>query len=224
VTSQTPVVMVVDDDPSVRAATERLLRAAGYPVRTFPDTRTLFAHGRPDGPCCLILDVRMPGEDGLHFQQALADAGVRIPIVFITGHGDIPTRVRAMRAGAVDFLPKPFDAGQLLAAVAIALQADVRSLDDQQHLADVRDRYQALSPREREVFAAVTSGLLNKQVGAELGVTEKTVKVHRGRVMEKMKAEGLTDLVRMADLLHAGRSHAGKAVAGAADFTLAPLD
>ena len=200
-TNQTPTVYVVDDDVAVRSALRRLLVAAGYGVEALASTRDLFANGRPDSTCCLILDVGLPDIDGLAFQEALARAGVQVPIIFITGRGDIPMSVRAMKAGAVDFLSKPFDRAQLLACVILALSRDAESLVQRRQLADLKHRYETLSPRECEVFAAVASGMLNKQVGFELGVVEKTIKVHRAHVMEKMQAVAIADLVRMADVL-----------------------
>jgi FixJ family two-component response regulator len=200
-TDEPPIVLVVDDDPGVCAATKRLLRSAGYQVRTFENTQQLFAHGRPNGPCCLILDLRIPGEDGLQFQQRLAEREIRVPIIFVSGYGDIPATVRAMKSGAIDFLPKPYDAANLLATVAQALQEDARRLSASRYLFDMREHYHTLTTREREVFAAVAAGLLNKQIAVELGVSEKTIKVHRARVMEKMHAVAAADLVRMADSL-----------------------
>jgi FixJ family two-component response regulator len=196
-----PIVFVVDDEPAICLATARLLRSAGYRAKTHESTQQLFAQGRPSGPCCLILDLQIPGENGLQFQQRLNDQGIHVPIIFISGYGDIPSSVRAMKGGAVDFLPKPFDATQLLSAVDKALEEDVRHLATGQHLVKMQARYGTLTSREREVFAAVAAGLLNKQVGDELGIAEKTVKVHRSRVMEKMHAVAMADLVRMADLL-----------------------
>jgi len=201
VNTDPPIVLVVDDDPSVCTATKRVLRSGGYQVRTFQNTQQLFAHGRPVGPCCLILDLRIPGEDGLQFQQRLIEAGIRVPIIFVSGYGDIPATVRAIKGGAVDFLPKPYDAGKLLATVAQALEGDARQLSANRYLLDMREHYQTLTSREREVFAAVAAGLLNKQIAVELGIAEKTVKVHRARVMEKMHAVAAADLVRMADSL-----------------------
>jgi FixJ family two-component response regulator len=195
------IVLVVDDEPSICMATARLLRSAGYHARTFDNTQQLFALGRPSGPCCLILDLRIPGENGLQFQQRLNDRGIQVPIIFISGHGDIPSSVRAMKGGAIDFLPKPYDEKQLLTAVANAIDQDTRQLSTSQHKVEMLEHYKSLTSREREVFAAVAAGLLNKQVADELGIAEKTVKVHRARVMEKMHAIALADLVRIADSL-----------------------
>jgi FixJ family two-component response regulator len=200
-TTESPIVLVVDDEPSICVAVKRLLRSAGYNVRTFENTQQLFAHGRPNGPCCLILDLRIPGEDGLQFQQRLSERGIQVPIIFVSGHGDIPTSVRAMKGGALDFLAKPYDATQLLEAVAKALQQDTKQLSTNRHLVELHQQYASLTSREREVFAAVSAGLLNKQVADELGIAEKTVKVHRARVMEKMHAVASADLVRMSDVL-----------------------
>lgn len=199
--NQAPVVLIVDDDPSVSTAIRRLLRSAGYQVHAFENTKGLLARGRPDGPCCLILDVRLQGEDGLKFHEQLMRSEARLPVVFLSGHGDVATSVRAIKAGAVDFLLKPFDANKLLDVVAVAIKSDAQAMDLRQAAADLRQRLVTLTPREREIFAAVAAGLLNKQIAANLGIAEKTVKVHRARVMEKMGAETLPDLVRMADLL-----------------------
>jgi len=198
---QNSIVFVVDDDPSVRTSLQRLLQLARYQVHTFASTSGLFAQGRPDYPCCLILDVQLPEMDGLSYQETLAKMDVRIPIIFITGWGSIPMTVRAMKAGAVDFLSKPFDHDQLLASVKAAIAQDAQALEDNRVRAELKRRYATLTPRECEVFAAVSSGMLNKQVGYGLGVVEKTIKVHRAHVMEKMGAEALVDLVRMADSL-----------------------
>jgi FixJ family two-component response regulator len=196
-----PLVWIVDDEPAVCSAVKRLLVADGHEVQVFLSAKQVAECGRPAVPCCLILDVHMPEVDGLEFLEGLNRAGIRIPTIFITGFGNVPMSVRAMKAGAVDFLPKPFDVEDLLRAVRGALAADEQQLRQAHDSADLRRRYQRLTDREREVFHAVTGGLLNKQVGAQLGVTEKTVKVHRARVMEKMDAESLAALVRMADLL-----------------------
>jgi len=196
-----PVVWVVDDEPAVCSAIKRLLGASGYNVQVFLDTTHLVECGRPATPCCLILDVHMPEVDGVEFLERLNRAGIRIPTIFITGLGNVPMSVRAMKAGAVDFLPKPFAVDEMLRAVAGALAVDEEQLKLAKEAADLRQRYLRLTDREREVFRAVTKGLLNKQVGAQLGITEKTVKVHRARVVEKMEAESLAELVRMADVL-----------------------
>jgi FixJ family two-component response regulator len=209
--SDTPLVLVVDDDPSVCSSLKRLLRAEGIEAQTFRSTERLSEFGRPRGPCCLVLDVNLPNIGGLEFVDVLLRAGVRLPVIFITGVGTVPMSVRAMKAGALDFLPKPFEAADLLRAVRRALAIDAQLLERERTLADVRRRYLTLTDREREVFAAVTSGLLNKQVGSELGVAEKTVKVHRGRVMEKMEAESLAALVRMADDLRIPKDGAAQA-------------
>jgi len=193
-----PVVFVIDDDPSVRRALARLFKYEGFRVETFAAAQEFLSQPLPDSPACLILDVRMPGLNGLDLQTRLATRNVRLPIVFITGHGDIPMTVRAIKAGAADFLPKPFDGQQLLAIVrkAIARHSKTRLADED--LAEIRRRLEALSPRERQVMALVVKGLVNKQSASKLGVTEKTIKVHRARVMRKMRARSLADLVRMA--------------------------
>jgi FixJ family two-component response regulator len=197
----TPLVYIIDDDASVRAGVERLLRSAGYCPQSFPDTQQAFAKGRPASNCCLVLDLCVPGENGLAFQQRLAERGIRIPIIFITGHGEIASSVQAMKAGAVDFLTKPFEADDLLQAVSRALKADSEDLSHDQHQSELRKRFRTLTNREREVLAAVAAGLLNKQIAAELGIAEKTVKVHRAHAMDKMDAVAVTDAVRMADSL-----------------------
>ncbi len=200
-TDPTTWVFVIDDDPSVQRAVGRLLRLAGFEVRTFASADAFLQEPLPDASACAILDLNMPGLNGLDLQLALADKAAGLPVVFLTGHGDIPTTVRAMRAGAVDFLPKPFNDDDLLAAVreALARHAEVRQAGAQ--LADLRRRYACLSPRECEVLALVVSGMLNKQSGHRLGVTEKTVKVHRAQIMRKMQADSLAELVRMAERL-----------------------
>jgi FixJ family two-component response regulator len=199
--NDTPIVLVIDDEPSVCVATGRLLRSAGYQVRIFETTQQLFAHGRPPGPCCLVLDLQMPGENGLQFQQRLVERDIRVPIIFVSGRADIAASVSAMKAGANDFLLKPYDDSQLITAIAAALGKDSRSLSVDRHSNEIREHYHLLTSREREVFAAVAAGLLNKQIAIEMEIEEKTIKVHRGRVMEKMHAVALADLVRMADLL-----------------------
>lgn len=200
-TPAAPVVFVVDDDPSVRKSLSRLVASAGYRVETFASAREFLDRERYAGACCLVLDVRMPGLTGLGLQQALAGAGHRMSIVFITGHGDVGTSVRAMKGGAVDFLSKPFDGKELLEAIERALAKDVHDRRDEARVSELQERARTLTPREAGVFALVVTGMLNKQVAAELGIAEKTVKVHRARVMEKMRAGSVAELVRLADRL-----------------------
>lgn len=199
--ARTGTVVVVDDDQSVRNSLKRLLRSAGHQVRTFSSVAHLSHTGRPPEPCCLVLDVDLPGETGLAFKRALDEAQVRIPTIFLTGIGDVAMGVGAMRAGAFHFLTKPVDADELLRTVAAAIESDIRQLEVERRFAALRDRFVTLTSRERDVFFAVTRGLLNKQVAMELGVSEKTVKVHRGRVTEKLAADSVAELVRMADRL-----------------------
>jgi FixJ family two-component response regulator len=191
------VVYVVDDDESVRRALSRLMRAAGLEAKAFPSAQAFLEHPAPDRTACLVLDVRLPGPSGLDLQSALSQAQHEIPIVFITGHGTVPTSVRAMKGGAVDFLQKPFDDRDLLDAVQRALQRSRAGRADQAERAKVEERLGRLTPREREVLALVVTGLLNKQIADKLGIAEKTIKVHRGRVMQKMEAGSVADLVRM---------------------------
>ena len=193
------VIFIVDDDASVRKSLTRVMTSAGYAVETFASARDFLTREPCVGPCCLILDVRMPGLTGLDLQEALAGKGHRMPIVFITGHGDISMSVKAMKAGAADFLTKPFDVENLLEAVQRALTMDVKVLGEEGRTAEVLERVERLTPREMEVFALVVTGMLNKQIAAALGIGEKTVKVHRARVMEKMEAASVADLVRLAD-------------------------
>jgi FixJ family two-component response regulator len=193
-----PLVFLVDDDASVRKSLARLVKTAGYEAELFASVRDFLARAPYDGPCCLVLDVRMPGLTGLDLQEALRVAGQRLSIVFITGHRDVPVSVKAMKAGAVDFLTKPVDAETLLEAIR---QAVARTLTDRRRQArvkEIRGRIATLTPREAAVFALVVTGMLNKQIGAQLGIGEKTVKVHRARVMEKMQAGSLAELVRLA--------------------------
>jgi len=201
VTEEKPLVYVVDDDPSVRKALERLLRSAGYDARTFASALGFMDSDPPDAPGCLVLDIRMPKLTGLDLQDRLAEKGISLPIVFITGHGTVPASVRALKAGAVDFLEKPFDDGDLLAAVSRGVEKDRGQRQERKEMRVLRTRLHTLTPREREVFGLVAGGMLNKQVGFDLGITEKTIKVHRARVMEKMRANSLADLVRFAEKL-----------------------
>jgi FixJ family two-component response regulator len=198
-TGVAPLVFVVDDDPSVRKSLTRLIAAAGYDVEAFASAREFLDRERYAGPSCLVLDVRMPGLTGLDVQEALARAGHRMSIVFVTGHGEVATSVRAMKGGAVDFLTKPFDEKDLLDAIRRAVAKDVHDRSDEARLTEVQERIKLLTAREAEVFALVVTGMLNKQIAAALGIGEKTVKVHRARVMAKMRAGSVADLVRLAD-------------------------
>jgi FixJ family two-component response regulator len=198
---QTPIVFVVDDDRSLRTSTERLLRSLGFVVQTFASAHEFLAHGRPEGPACLLLDVRMPGVSGLDLQRELVRSGVQIPIVFMTGHGDIPMTVRAMKAGAVEFLTKPVRKQALIDAIQAAIDRDRVSHAERRDALALRERYEQLTPREREVMALVVAGLLNKQIAHELATAERTIKFHRAHIMQKMGAESLAALVRMADQL-----------------------
>jgi len=199
----TPVVFVVDDDPSVGRAIKRLVESVGLQVAHFSSAQEFMRSQRPDAPSCLVLDVRLPGISGLDFQHELAVTNTQIPIIFVTAHGDIQMTVRAMKAGAIEFLTKPFRDQDLLDAVQVALERDRARRQKEAGIAALRDRYESLSSREREVVAMVVSGFLNKQIAAEIGTTENTVKAHRSRAMEKMHADSLADLVKMIERLHA---------------------
>ena len=195
------LVFVIDDDASMRTSLSSLFRSVGLKVEVFDSASDFLKTGRPDAASCLVLDVRLPGVSGLDFQGELAKANIRIPIVFITGHGDIPMTVKAMKAGAVEFLTKPFREQDLLDAVRLGLERDRTRRAGEAVVSELRGKFEALTSREQEVMGFVTSGLMNKQIAADLGVSEITVKVHRGNVMRKMGAKSLADLVRMADVL-----------------------
>jgi FixJ family two-component response regulator len=203
---QQPLVLVVDDDASLRNALNNLFRSVGLQTELFASASELLQSKLPDVPSCLVLDIRLPGVSGLDFQAELTRANITIPIIFMTGHGDIPMTVRAMKAGAIDFLTKPFRDQDMLDAVTSAIEADRKRRAREVELADMRSRLAELSPRELEIMALVTAGLMNKQVAAETGLAEITVKIHRGHIMKKMGARSLADLVRMAEVLGVRRT------------------
>ena len=196
------VVFVIDDDEALRAALRSLLRSVGLQATLFASVDEFLTAGRPAGPACLVLDVRLPGRSGLDLQRELAAANIRVPIIFITGYGDIPMSVEAMKGGAIEFLTKPFRDQDLLDAIQLGLERDRAWLENERSVAGLRARFETLTPREREVMALVVAGRLNKQIAYEIGVSEITVKVHRGQVMRKMRAASLPDLARMADRLN----------------------
>jgi FixJ family two-component response regulator len=195
------IIAIVDDDPSVRKGLERLIRSLGWKAEPFGSAQEFLASARTEPPTCIVLDLQLPGLNGLELQKQMSEAGLETPIVFLTGHGDIPASVKAMKAGAIEFLTKPVDEQDLLNAIQEAIEHNRRTRQQQADVRDLRDRYESLTSREQEVMQRVVSGLLNKQIAAELKITEDTVKFHRGHIMRKMRAGSLADLVRMAETL-----------------------
>jgi FixJ family two-component response regulator len=194
-----PVVVIIDDDPDIRDALKDLLETVDLPSALFATASEFLASKRPQGPCCIVVDVRLPGLSGLDFQQELARENIPIPVIFITGHGDIPMSVRAMKAGAVEFLTKPLHDQNLLDAIQAGLRRDRARLEDERQVADLRTRHEALTARERQVMALLVAGRVNKQIAAEIAISEVTVRLHRGQIMRKMRASSLADLIRIAD-------------------------
>jgi len=195
------IVFVVDDDPWVRRSMERLIRSIGFNAQTFRSAGEFLRRPRPEGPACLVLDVRLPGLSGLDLQRELTNSGIQLPIIFMTAHGDIPMTVRAMKGGAVEFLTKPFRARRLLDAIRAGIERDRETLKQRIEVAQLRNRYDLLTPREREVLALLVLGLLNKQIAGQLVTSERMIKFHRAHIMQKMRADSLADLVRMAQKL-----------------------
>jgi FixJ family two-component response regulator len=200
-TEPQPIVFIIDDDISVREGISDLLRSVGLGVQTFASTQEFVDSKRPDAPGCIILDVRLPGRSGLELQQTLGQLGIHLPVIFISGHGDIPISVRAMKSGAMEFLTKPINEQELLDAVQAGIERDRANRQDNALATELRARFNSLTPREREIMSLVVSGNLNKQIGFQVGLSEMTVKVHRSHMMQKMQAKSLVDLVRMADKL-----------------------
>jgi FixJ family two-component response regulator len=203
---EAPLVLVVDDEAAVRDALDSLLRSVGFRVASYASPQDFLRSDLLQAASCLVLDIRLPIVSGLDFQAQLTHAGIRVPVIFMTGHGDIPMSVRAMKAGAVDFLTKPFRDQDLLDAVAAAIERDRRRRTADEHMSEIAGRYDTLTPRERQIMALVTTGLMNKEIAGRLGLSEITVKIHRGHVMKKMMARSITDLVRIADALTASRA------------------
>lgn len=208
--AEEPIVYVVDDDAVMREALSSLFRSVDLSVKVFGSAHELLQGSLTDRPSCLVLDIRLPGVSGLEFQDELVKAGIHIPVIFMTGHGDIPMSVRAMKAGAVDFLEKPFRHQEMLDAVALAIERDRKRREQDRTLSELQGRFKSLTPREREVIGLITAGLMNKQAAGEMGVTEMTVKIHRGHIMRKMQARSLADLVRMAEALGVRRERAAR--------------